>query len=227
MRSSSEAILAASVAVQSSILVSVRNGILLSLLGTPEAAGVTVGFTTGFPLGFLTVGWAVPVAGSPKRLPCTGCFRGEDAERRLPRFRVIWVRSSAVNSKRSYRLNTGGEKRESSISSFGSGVPTTGEADTAVAADSGEAVPELNKVALGSGETVFGSVGAGFGVTLTMLLGFSALSIYFTVSGIYRMGKEEGERLQIEHIEQMKLHQQADSVPYPVREGSGSNNVIK
>ena len=46
-------------------------------------------------------------------------------------------------------------------------------------------------------------------------------------SGIYRMGKEEGERLQIEHIEQMKLHQQADSVPYPVREGSGSNNVIK
>lgn len=91
-------------------------------------------------------------------------FSGEDAERRLPRFRVIWVRSSAVNSKRSYRLNTGGEKRESSISSFGSGVPTTGEADTAVAADSGEAVPELNKVALGSGETVFGSVGAGFSV---------------------------------------------------------------
>ena len=64
-------------------------------------------------------------------------------------------------------------------------------------------------------------------VTLTMLLGFSALSIYFTVSGIYRMGKEEGERLQIEHIEQMKLHQQADSVPYPVRESSGSSNVIK
>ena len=43
----------------------------------------------------------------------------------------------------------------------GSAVPTIGEADTSVAAGSGEAVPELNKVASGSGETVFGSVGAG------------------------------------------------------------------
>lgn len=121
-----------------------------------------------FPLGFLPVGWAVPVAGSPKRLPCTGCFREEDAERRLPRFGVIWVRSSAVNSKRSYRLNTGGEKRESSISSFGSGVLTTGEVDTSVGTDSGEAVPELNKVASGSGETVLGSIRAGFGALVVV-----------------------------------------------------------
>lgn len=64
-------------------------------------------------------------------------------------------------------------------------------------------------------------------VTLTMLLGFSALSIYFTISGIYRMGKEEGERLQIEHIRQMKLHQPVDSVPYPKQEHFENSNGLK
>lgn len=64
-------------------------------------------------------------------------------------------------------------------------------------------------------------------VTLTMLLGFSALSIYFTISGIYRMGKEEGERLQIEHIRQMKLHQPVDSVPYPKQEHIENSNGLK
>ena len=63
-------------------------------------------------------------------------------------------------------------------------------------------------------------------VTITMLLGFSALSIYFTVSGIYRMGKEEGERLQMEQIKQMKLHPQNDSI-LSVRENFESNNMIK
>lgn len=63
-------------------------------------------------------------------------------------------------------------------------------------------------------------------VTLTMLLGFSALSIYFTVSGIYRMGKEEGERLQIEHIRQMKLHSQNDTIP-AVQKNFESSNMIK
>lgn len=63
-------------------------------------------------------------------------------------------------------------------------------------------------------------------VTLTMLLGFSALSIYFTVSGIYRMGKEEGERLQMEHIRQMKLHPQNDSIP-TVKESFENSNMIK
>lgn len=48
-------------------------------------------------------------------------------------------------------------------------------------------------------------------VTLTLLLGFSALSIYFVVSSIYRIGKEEGERIQIEHIKQLKLQQERDS----------------
>ena len=66
----------------------------------------------GLSFGLLPVGWAVRVAGSLKRLPCTGCFREEDAGRRLPRFGVIWVRSSAVNSKRSYRLNTGERKEK-------------------------------------------------------------------------------------------------------------------
>lgn len=64
-------------------------------------------------------------------------------------------------------------------------------------------------------------------VTLTMLLGSSALSIYFTISGIYRMGKEEGERLQIEHIRQMKLHQPVDSVPYMKQEHFENSNGLK
>lgn len=54
-------------------------------------------------------------------------------------------------------------------------------------------------------------------VTLTLLLGFSALSIYFVVSSIYNMGKREGELLQIEHIGKLKLQQERDSlsVAYP------------
>lgn len=64
-------------------------------------------------------------------------------------------------------------------------------------------------------------------VTLTMLLGFSALSIYFTISGIYRMGKEEGERLQIEHIRQMKLHQPVDSISYPKQKHFENSNGLK
>ena len=60
--------------------------------------------------------------------------------------------------------------------------------------------------------------------TLTILLSFSVLSAYFTISGIYRMGKEEGERLQIEHIRQMKLYQSVDSVPYPKQEYFENSN---
>ena len=63
-------------------------------------------------------------------------------------------------------------------------------------------------------------------ITLAMLLGLSVLSVYFTVSGIYRMGKEEVERLQIENIRQMKLHQKNDSTA--TIQGSFENgNVIK
>ena len=42
-------------------------------------------------------------------------------------------------------------------------------------------------------------------VILLMLLFFGGLSIYFTVSSIYRIGKEDGEILRIEHIRQLKL----------------------
>lgn len=53
-------------------------------------------------------------------------------------------------------------------------------------------------------------------VILTLLLLFSALSLYFTVSSIYRFGKGAGERMQIRHIERLELElkqrREADSV---------------
>ena len=39
-----------------------------------------------------------------------------------------------------------------------------------------------------------------------MLLLFGGLSVYITVSSIYRIGKRDGQRLQIEHIRQIPLH---------------------
>lgn len=42
-------------------------------------------------------------------------------------------------------------------------------------------------------------------VILTMFLLFTGLSLYFTISSIYRFGKGEGERLQIRHIEKLEL----------------------
>jgi len=51
-------------------------------------------------------------------------------------------------------------------------------------------------------------------VIVTMLVVFSGLSIYMTVSSIYNFGKDKGERLQIEQIETLKLEweQQRDSI---------------
>jgi len=51
-------------------------------------------------------------------------------------------------------------------------------------------------------------------VILTMLIVFSALSIYMTVSSIYNFGKDKGRDLQIEQIESLKfqLEQQRDSI---------------
>ena len=51
-------------------------------------------------------------------------------------------------------------------------------------------------------------------VILTMLLVFSGLSIYMTVSSIYNFGKDKGQDLQIEQIETLKLQweQQRDSI---------------
>ncbi len=54
-------------------------------------------------------------------------------------------------------------------------------------------------------------------VTITMLLLFTALSLYFTVSSIYRFGKGQGEQMQIQHIEKLELElrdkqHEADSI---------------
>lgn len=50
-------------------------------------------------------------------------------------------------------------------------------------------------------------------VIVTMLILFSSLSIYMTVSSIYNFGKDKGEKMQIEQIESLKLqHQQRDSI---------------
>ena len=43
-------------------------------------------------------------------------------------------------------------------------------------------------------------------VILVMFFFFSGLSIYITVSSIYNIGKRDGQRLQIEHIKQIPLH---------------------
>lgn len=51
-------------------------------------------------------------------------------------------------------------------------------------------------------------------VIVTMLILFSGLSIYMTVSSIYNLGKGKGQELQIEQIETLKLQleQQRDSI---------------
>lgn len=51
-------------------------------------------------------------------------------------------------------------------------------------------------------------------VIVTMLILFSGLSIYMTVSSIYNLGKDKGQELQIEKIETLKLQleQQRDSI---------------
>lgn len=45
-------------------------------------------------------------------------------------------------------------------------------------------------------------------VIVTMLIVFSGLSIYMTVSSIYNLGKDKGRELKIEQIETLKLQQQ-------------------
>ena len=43
-------------------------------------------------------------------------------------------------------------------------------------------------------------------VILVMFFSFSGLSVYITVSSIYNIGKRDGQKLQIEHINQLPLH---------------------
>ena len=49
---------------------------------------------------------------------------------------------------------------------------------------------------------------------VTMLILFSGLSIYMTISSIYNFGRDKGERMQIEQIETLKLQleRQRDSI---------------
>lgn len=42
-------------------------------------------------------------------------------------------------------------------------------------------------------------------ITIFMVLSLSGLSIYFTISSIYRVGKGNGERMQIQHIERLEI----------------------
>lgn len=56
---------------------------------------------------------------------------------------------------------------------------------------------------------------------VSMLVVFSSLSIYMTVSSIYNFGKDKGERLQIERIEALKLQEQE------ARRDSIRNELIK
>lgn len=48
-------------------------------------------------------------------------------------------------------------------------------------------------------------------VILTMFLFFSVASVYIFVSGIYNIGKNEGQRIEIEHIRLLEL-QRKDSI---------------
>ena len=41
---------------------------------------------------------------------------------------------------------------------------------------------------------------------VVMLTGFGCLSIYMTVSSIYRIGRHEGEQLQMDHIRRIELY---------------------
>ncbi|GHV18065.1 conjugal transfer protein [Bacteroidia bacterium] len=49
---------------------------------------------------------------------------------------------------------------------------------------------------------------------VTMLIVFSGLSVYMTVSSIYNFGRDRGEKMRIEQIETLKLRmeQQRDSI---------------
>ena len=51
-------------------------------------------------------------------------------------------------------------------------------------------------------------------VILILILVFGAASIYMTVSSIYNMGKNEGQRMEIEHIKGVELQkkEQQDSI---------------
>ena len=54
-------------------------------------------------------------------------------------------------------------------------------------------------------------------IILVMLAAFGALSVYMTVSSIYRIGRNDGKELGIEHIR--RLHLPNDSIINPFESG--------
>lgn len=61
-------------------------------------------------------------------------------------------------------------------------------------------------------------------VILTMFLFFSIASVYIFVSGIYNIGKNEGRRIEIEHIRLLEL-QRKDSINNQLKiNGNGTDS---
>lgn len=54
-------------------------------------------------------------------------------------------------------------------------------------------------------------------IILVMLVTFGALSVYMTVSSIYRIGRNNGKELEIEHIRRLQLPN--DSIINPFESG--------
>lgn len=60
-------------------------------------------------------------------------------------------------------------------------------------------------------------------VIVTMLIFFSALSLFFTIYSIYSIGKKNGEMLQIDHIDQLELQLKQDSLQHIKEKEYGSD----
>lgn len=60
-------------------------------------------------------------------------------------------------------------------------------------------------------------------VIVTMLIFFSALSLFITIYSIYSIGKKNGEMLQIDHIDQLELQLKQDSLQHIKEKVYGSD----
>lgn len=60
-------------------------------------------------------------------------------------------------------------------------------------------------------------------VIVTMLIFFSALSLFITIYSIYSIGKKNGEMLQIDHIDQLELQLKQDSLQHIKEKAYGSD----
>lgn len=64
-------------------------------------------------------------------------------------------------------------------------------------------------------------------VVVAMLVGFSALSIYITVSSIYNIGRHEGERMKIERMRQLELHPDTAPDSINIKDWNNGRNKAK